>query len=352
MRFHVVGLPHTQTTREFTSCAFTEKVRKFAIMMKSLGHTVYVYSGDRNEAPCDEHIQCFTEEERLAACGNDHYTVATFDYNLPHWRKFNATAAKEISKRAEKQDFICIIAGLANKQIADMLPDMMTVEFGIGYGGTFAQFRVFETYAWMHTCYGSSNSNPNALDGKFFDAVVPGYIDIAEFPFRETPDDYYMFIGRLTERKGYMIASEVCERLGKRLIIAGNGTPPPYGEYVGSVGPEDRARLLGGAIASFAPTIYIEPFGTVVPEAMACGTPVITTDWGAFTETNVDGITGFRCHTLQEFMDAAEAASSLDRARVRQHAIDNFSLEAIAPKYDKYFRRLLTLWGDGWYQLR
>lgn len=351
MRFHVVSLPHTQTTRDFTACAFTEKVRKFAIMMKALGHTVYVYSGDQNEAPCDEHVQCFTEEERQAVCGDGHYTSASFDWKLPHWQKFNSTVAQEITKRAEKQDFICVIGGYAHKQIADSLPHMMTVEFGIGYGGTFAKYRVFETYAWMHTCYGSSNSNPNELDGKFYDAVVPGYIDIAEFPFRETPDDYYMFIGRLTERKGYQIAADVCERLGKRLIVAGQGTPPSYGEYVGVVGSEERAKLLGGAIATFAPTIYIEPFGTVVPEAMACGTPVITTDWGSFTETVIDGVTGFRCHTLKEFMDAAEAAPSLDRARARQHAVDNYSLEAVAIKYDRYFKRLLTLWGDGWYSL-
>lgn len=352
MRFHVVGLPHANTTKDFTACAFTEKVRKFCIMMKALGHTVYLYAGEFNEAPCDEHIMCITEEERLAAVGDAHYTLASFDWSLPHWKKFNATAAQEISKRAEQQDFVCVIGGLANKDLADALPHMMTVEFGIGYGGTFAKYRVFETYAWMHTCYGSRNSNPNAIDGNFYDAVVPGYIDIPEFPFRETPDDYYMFIGRLTERKGYRIAAEVCERLGKRLIIAGQGEPPPYGEYVGVVGPEERARLLGGAIASFAPTIYIEPFGTVVPEAMACGTPVITTDWGAFTETVKDEVTGFRCHTLREFMDAAEKAPLLDRHAIRQYAIDNFSLEVTALKYDKYFRRLLTLWGDGWYDLR
>lgn len=351
MRFHVVSLPHTNTTKDFTACAFTEKVRKFCIMMKNLGHTVYLYAGEFNEAPCDEHITCISEAERLEAVGNAHYTSASFDWNLPHWKKFNATAVQEISKRAEQKDFVCVIGGHAHKPIADALPHMMTVEFGIGYGGTFAKYRVFETYAWMHTCYGSSNSNPNALDGNFYDAVVPGYIDIKEFPFRETPDDYYMFIGRLTERKGYQIAADVCEKLGKRLIVAGQGTPPSYGEYIGVVGPEERAKLLGGAIATFAPTIYIEPFGTVAPEAMACGTPVISTDWGAFTETIIDGVTGFRCHTLKEFIEAAEKAPTLDRKRIRQHSIDNYGLDVIAVKYEKYFNRLLTLWGDGWYDL-
>ncbi len=351
MRFHVVGLPHTSITRDFTACAFTEKVRKFAIMMKSLGHTVYTYGGPESESPADEHIPCITEEERLAVVGGGHYTMASFDYNLPHWRRFNANVIAGIRERIQHRDFICVIGGYAHKEIADAFPDEMTVEFGIGYGGVFAKYKVFESYAWMHTCYGSTTTNPNDLDGRFYDAVIPGYIDATEFPFRETPDDYYLFIGRLTERKGYQIAAEVCKHLGKRLIVAGQGTPPDYGEYAGVVGPKERAALMGGAIASFAPTIYIEPFGTVAPEAMACGTPVIATDWGAFTETVVDGVTGFRCRTFKEFVQAAEAAPELDRHRIHRYAIENYDLAPIAIKYDRYFRRLASLWGNGWYEL-
>lgn len=349
MRFHVVSLPHTQTTLDFTACAFTEKVRKFAIMMKMMGHTVFVYSGDKNEAPCDEHVQCFTEEERLKAVGSGHYTMASFDASLPHWVNFNSRVVEGIKKRAEKHDFICVIGGYSNKAIADALPEMMTVEFGIGYPGTFAKYRVFETYAWMHTCYGTTTNNPAALDGKFYDAVVNGYIDIQQFPYVDEPDDYYVFVGRLIERKGFQIAADVCKKLNKRLILAGQGVPPSYGEHVGVVGAEKRAELFGNAIASFAPTLYIEPFGTVVPEANACGTPAITTDWGAFTETVVNGLSGYRCRTLKEFCEAAENAKYLDRKKVREFAESRFSLEAIAPQYDQYFRRLETLWGDGWY---
>lgn len=351
MRFHVVGLPHTSITRDFTACAFTEKVRKFAIMMKSLGHTVYTYGGPESESPADEHIPCITEQERLAVVGDGHYTMASFDYSLPHWQKFNANIIAGISERLEHQDFICVIGGRAHKQIADAFPGEMTIEFGIGYGGVFAKYKVFESYAWMHTVYGSLARDPNAADGEFFDAVIPGYIDIAEFPFRAEPDDYLLFTGRLIERKGYGIAIEVARALNKRLIIAGQGGPVGYGDYVGVVGSQQRAELMGGAVASFAPTIYIEPFGTVAPESMACGTPVLTTDWGAFTETVVNGVSGYRCRTLKEFIEAVELAQGLDRSAVRKHAVDNYSLEVIAIKYEQYFLRLQQLWGDGWYQL-
>lgn len=350
MRFHVIGLPHTQTTLDYTACAFTEKVRKFCIMMKNLGHTVYLYSGDKNEAPCDEHIPCFTEQDRLEACGNGHYTMASFDASKPHWVRFNTRVVAELANRLEQQDFICVIGGYSHKYIADAYPSHMTVEFGIGYPGTFAKFRVFESYAWMHTVYGSqSNGNPASADGKFFDAVIPAYIDIEQFPFVEQPDNYYLFMGRLIERKGYQIASDVCRHLGARLLIAGQGNPPEYGEYVGVVGAQKRAELFGNAIASFAPTIYVEPFGTVVIESQACGTPAITTDWGAFTETVTNGFNGYRCRTLKEFILAAENAKSLNRSKIRQYAIDNYGLDAVQIKYEQYFEKLLTLWGDGWY---
>ena len=197
MRFHVVGLPFTQTTEDYPACAFTMKVRKFCKMMVNAGHTVYLYSGEHNTTPCTEHIACITEEERAAAVGEAHYTMSSFDYTLPHWRRFNQTAAREIRRRAATRDFVCVIGGYSHKPIADELPDLMTVEFGIGYPGTFAKYRVFESYAWMHTVYGSSNPNPAALNGNFYDTVINGYLDEEEFYYGHGDGGYLMFIGRL-----------------------------------------------------------------------------------------------------------------------------------------------------------
>ncbi len=173
IRFHVVSLPHTNTTKDFRSCAFTEKVRRFCIMMKDLGHEVILYAGSQNEATVTELVTCISEDQRQAAVGNNHYTSASFDITLPHWQIFNANVIKEMTDRLEPKDFICLIGGYAHKPIADAFPDHMSVEFGIGYGGTFANYRVFESYAWMHSIY-AAYKNPTTVDGGFFDAVING----------------------------------------------------------------------------------------------------------------------------------------------------------------------------------
>ena len=348
MRFHVVSLPHTQVTKSFANCAYTEKVRRFCIMMTGLGHEVILYAGEQVEASVTELVTCIYEDQREAACAGGHYTSASFDINLPHWQIFNTNVIREMKQRLQPTDFICLIGGWAHKPVADAFPEHMSVEFGVGYGGVFSKYRVFESYAWMHSIY-AGYQNPTTVDGHFYDAVIPGYLEPEMFPLGNHDGDYYLFMGRLIERKGYQIAQEVCERLGKRLILAGPGTGSGYGEFVGAVGPEKRAELMGGAIATFAPTLYIEPFGNVVIEAQACGTPTLTTDWGAFTETNIDGVTGFRCRTLGEFMWAATQAANLDHKAIRQHAVSKYSLDVIAKKYEDYFTRLLTLWGEGWY---
>lgn len=394
MRFHVVSLPHTQTKAAFAACAFTQKVVRFCAMMKTRGHEVVIYAGDQNEAPCDELVTCIGEDSRAGIVGSKHYTEA--DWGHPAWATFNARAIEEMRSRIQPQDFICLIGGWAHKTIADAFPNHISVEFGIGYAGTFAKYRVFESYAWMHMVYGAQAGSADKADGHWFDAVIPNQIDPALFPSmwddpgngigmpgpdglhgpqdwgltdatdeersktakikrwhdltcKQCSGDYYLYVGRLIDRKGYRIAQEVCEKLGKRLILAGPGEHVGYGEFAGEVNPTERSQLMAGAIALFAPTIYVEPFGTVHIEAQACGTPIISTDWGVFTETITNGINGYRCRTYREFAEAATACLSLDRKIIRKQALDRFGMDTVAGQYERYFERLFTLWGDGWY---
>ncbi|MCU1642232.1 MAG: hypothetical protein JWN03_2507 [Nocardia sp.] len=357
MRFHIVNLPNTQTTKHYQPCAYTQKNRRFADMMMNLGHEVFLYGGEENDAACTEFVTIVSKAEQAEWFGgNDLYKELnnlTWNPYDPHWLTTNERAVTEIAKRKQDRDFIGVLGGSCQKPIADTFPELMTVEFGIGYSGVFANYRVFESYAWMHSVYGARTTVPGVMStrGQFFDAVIPNYYEVEDFPFSAEKDDYFLFIGRLVEAKGIQVAIDTCTRLGVKLVVAGAGQVPDSDvvEYVGVVDHVRRGELMSRARGVFVPSLYLEPFGGVHAEAMLCGTPVITTDWGVFTETVQQGVQGFRCRNLREFCDAADTVDKLDYQGIRDYAISKFSTDVVAPQYEAYFERLQTLWGEGWY---
>lgn len=343
MRLHLPSLPHTETTKEYSWCAYTEKVRKWAGMMMDLGHDVYLYGGAENEARCTEHVEC-TQDSHFDQ------RIPEFNSELPGWKAFAQRATAAIADRQQPGDYLCIIGGHAQKPIADAFPEMTVVEFGVGYEGTFSEFRVFESYAWMHTVYGHQQGAHGA-NGRFYDRVIPNFFEVEDFP-QGDGGDYLLYVGRLTERKGLGVLRDMAARIPVPIVVAGEGDEsliPRRAEYVGLVGPEERAKLMGGARALICPTLYVEPFGGVAVEAQMCGTPVITTDFGAFTETVEDQVTGFRCHTLGEFCEAVYQAKTLDRAYIRDRAVDLYSTDTVKFEYQDYFAHLEGLRGRGWY---
>ena len=119
-------------------------------------------------------------------------------------------------------------------------------------------------------------------------------------------------------------------------------------EYIGCIDPEKRARAMGQAKAVFVPSEYAEPFGNVAVEAQMCGTPVISTDWGAFPEPVEHGHTGWRYRTLDHFTWAAKNVGDFDAAYIRQRAVARYSMDAVKLRYQEYFEMLSDLWHEGW----
>lgn len=364
MRLHVVALPHTETTHDYFTCAYTQKVVKFAPMMLAQGYEVILYAGEVNTTPCTEHVPVVTREEQLAWFGEQTQSMLPtiqWDPQLPYWRTMNQRVVAEIRKRLDpRNDLVLLIGGTAQQPIATALHEAVSCEFGIGYSGVFSDYKVFESYAWMHHVYGLRRQET----GNFYDAVIPNYFDLNDFEVGHVAGDYLLFVGRLIKNKGPQVAAEIADRTGMPLVMAGNGLIEqdgntiryPEGEikchdvtHVGPVGIEARAKLMSGAHAVLMPTLYLEPFGGVAVEAMLSGTPVIAPDWGAFTETILPGVSGFRFQTLREACEGVELAGKLPRATIRHYAENRYSLEAVGPLYDRYFRQLQTLWGDGWY---
>lgn len=353
MRFHVLGVSHTRTTAEYSVCAFTQKTRHLCKMLHDNGHTVYHYGTEGSDPVCTEHVTVLDSATFARVHGAYDYRTEEFRISGTDeaYTTFTRNAIAAIRERVQVGDFLCCTFGMAHKPIADAVPQAITVESGIGYVETFAVHRVFESYAWMHLRYGSED---RYMAPRYYDAVIPNCVDLAQFCFRREKEDFHLFLGRPTALKGRDIAIRVCQELGIPLYVAGQGDRdvPAGVTHLGVLGPEERADWLSRAAALWCPTIYVEPFGTVAIEAMASGTPVIASDTGAFTETVVHGQTGWRCRTHEQFLWAAKHVARIDPLTCRWWAADNYSLERTGQMYEEYFRTLARLYdgtGDGWY---
>lgn len=360
MRFHVLGLPHTATNKAYCACAFTGKVLRLCAMLHRCGHTVYHYGNGGSAVECTEHAQIADAGELAAAYPHDLTRQVRFDVTDEFHTNWYRRAICQVTARHEPRDVLLCSWGMGHAPVARAMPkETLIVEPGIGYVETFAPYRAFESYTWMHWRYGREGRE----DGAAFDAVIPCAFDVEDFECRATKGDYLLYLGRIISRKGVGVAVEVARRTGLRLVIAGQGSlhdpaegidlrEEPAVEFVGPADVAKRRELMAGARALLAPTQYLEPFGGVAVEAMLSGTPVITTDWGAFAETVLHGVTGYRCRTLEQFAWAAEHADRIRAEDCRGWAERNYSTERVGDLYQAWFEQLSTLWGEGWYAPR
>lgn len=341
MRLHIIALPHTQTTKAFGQCAYTQKTRKFATMMHNCGHEVYLYASEDNEAKATELITCITKKQQEYFLNgytwwpNEYYKIPYKD-DFPIWSVFNNAAILELNKRVKKGDVVCMTAGQSQLPIYERFP-YNCVEFAVGYEGIASKYRVFESYPWMHYVYGLKRINFNIQN----DVVIPNYFDVEDFEFSPVKDNYFLFMSRPVKGKGIEIAKRIAKITKTKLIVAGaERIEGEYVEWVGYADPKKRSLLMSRAKALLCPTLAIEPFGGVVAEAAMCGTPAITSDWGAFLDTVEQRYTGFRCRTLEDFIRATTLVSGLNFQYIRNRAIGLYSTRACASLYNDYFQRI------------
>jgi glycosyltransferase involved in cell wall biosynthesis len=187
------------------------------------------------------------------------------------------------------------------------------------------------------------------------DTVLHG-IDTDNFIFREKPDDYLLFLGRFTEGKGVLQAIEIARRTGMRLILAAaeddyyreRVAPHVDGRHVVYYGEADfdaKVKLYGGARALLYPIQAREPFGLVLAEAMACGTPVAALDRGAVREVVDQGVTGMIFDDLEQMVNDLPRVFDLDRRRVRERAVARFGVARMVDEYVAVYTRLVAAHG-------
>lgn len=168
-------------------------------------------------------------------------------------------------------------------------------------------------------------------------------------------DASLVFLGRIEPIKGTAIAIEVAKKANKKLIIAGN-IPAEYQDYfdqkikpflddqisyVGPVNDEQKNKLLGSALALLMPIEWNEPFGIVMAEAMACGTPVLGFAKGSVPEVVQDGVTGFISTNTNKMTEQVALCNSLDRNTIRKVAEKRFSANKISEDYLRLYQNMI-----------
>lgn len=184
---------------------------------------------------------------------------------------------------------------------------------------------------------------------------VPHGLDPSTYSVNERPTgEYLAFLGRASPEKGMECAIAIAQQVGIPLRIAAKVDPAdrdffervlrplfdlPGIEFLGEIGDSEKSAFLGNALALLFPIDWPEPFGLVMIEAMACGTPVIATPFGAVTEIIDDGVTGFVVRDIDAAIAAVGRAALLDRQQIREVFEQRFTSEVMARSYLDLYRR-------------
>ena len=383
MRLHIPGIPYTITRGEYSHDAFTGKVLRFSKMMRSRGFEVYHYGIETSESGATKQIDIMTKnewtelriktwqfldnklsyEDAVEKNKDDTLLINQLsNWNSPLTEKFNARFRNHLIKhyRDVKSDIVCSPLGRTYQEAFKDL-DFIFVETGIGYSGSYLNYRIFESHTWLARTIGEESKNP---PNYWF--TIPNYYDIDEFKLSLTPNSKKVgFLGRIGDYKGCRIICEIAKRFPDvEFVLCGQGDPTPYVSnnviYKRPIHGHERSIFLGDCIAFLYPTIYLEPFGGGAVEAQLCGTPVICSDFGAMTETVEQFKTGVRCHTLSDYCHGIQMAldNKFDRTYIRERAANLYDMYNIAKQYEYVFKSIREIYipnapdKNGWYSYK
>ncbi|EOR92858.1 hypothetical protein ADIARSV_3946 [Arcticibacter svalbardensis MN12-7] len=220
----------------------------------------------------------------------------------------------------------------------------------------FSSERILPVYKkYNHSTQYVSISNSDRSPELDYIATVYNGLNVPDFDFNDSPEDYLLFFGRIHRDKGAAEAIQIAIKSNKRLIMAGLIQDTNYFEelvkpflneqiqFIGNVGPSERSTILGNALALLHPIHFNEPFGMSVAESMLCGTPVIAFNKGSMPELINDGKSGVLVNSIDEAAEAVKTISCIDRLYCRNWAESKFSTEKMVADYIRVYQKMLSL---------
>jgi len=389
IRLHLPAVPYTITKDLYSHDAFTGKVQRFAPMMRSLknasGDPIYEvihYGVEGSESGADLDVNLFNQQEwqGLRIQSLQYINKSTHEeaekklldpkfiindlsnVGSPLCTEFNRRLKIKLKElyRGPQTDIVCL--PLSHTHDGALEPDMVAIETGIGYSGSSKRYRIFESYSWLANSLGQEKAWPNN-----YYYVIPNFYNTSEFMLSLRPNNRpnterpkVGFLGRIIRSKGCAVIAEVAKRFPHvDFVLCGQGDVRPFLgpqnlQYKEPIHGTERSDFLGSCIAVLCPTQYLEPFGGSAVEAQLCGTPVVSSDHGAFSETVEHLKTGLRCHTLADFCKGIQLALDgfFDRTYVRQRAEGLYDMYKLAENFKNVFESVLDIHRpekNGWY---
>ncbi len=218
---------------------------------------------------------------------------------------------------------------------------------------------IYDLYPQMPLISISNSQRAPMLNANWLATVYNG-IPFESFALKSRPGDYLAFLGRISPEKRADVCVEVAKKAGMKLKIAAKVDKvdedyytqvikpllrDPSVEYIGEIDQKGKDEFLGNAYALLFPIDWPEPFGLVMAEAMATGTPVIATRFGSVPEVVEHGVTGFICDSVDEMVKACDRVDSIDRSCCRRRVQERFSVETMVDGYVKAYRKVLNSLG-------
>ena len=378
IRIHLPAIPYTITRDEFSHDAFTGKVKRFSPMMRSRGFEVFHYGVETSESGANQDIDIMTKDEWTALrieslmflepaltyeeAVNKHNDITVIPNHHSNWStplsiQFNKRLKEKLKEnyRSNKTDIVCIpLSRMYEHSIKDC--GYICIEIGIGYLGSYLDYRIFESHSWLSYTLGIEHKT---LQNYWF--VIPHAFNTNEYKLSLNPTPLKIgFLGRIETFKGCSIIVELASKFPMvQFVLCGGGNPEPFLKhpniiYKKPIHGTERSEYLGDCIAVLSPTIYLEPFGCAQVEAQLCGTPVICSDGGGMTETVEQFKTGLRCHTLADYCYGVQMAldGKFDRTYIRNRAVSLYDMYKLAYNYEYIFKSVLDVWNpnkNGWY---
>ena len=211
---------------------------------------------------------------------------------------------------------------------------------------------VYEKYN-KHTYYVSISNSDRSPELDYVATVYNG-IDASSFTFRQTPEEYLLYFGRIHPDKGTYESIQIAKQSNIKLIISGLIQDQPYFDnkvkpyinnddiiYAGNSGPYKRNKLLGGAIALLHPISFEEPFGLSIVESMFCGTPVIAFNRGSMGELISHEKNGFLVQNTVEAVEAVRNIKHINRKYCYEWAMSRFTTQKMTEEYLKVYNEIL-----------